>query len=128
MATFSYSTRVGALSPMPSSHEELSATTGGVISLTATKYRVVTNPTAQSGVGGTQMQPTVLASLAMVQVTANAARYTLDGTTPTTGATGTGFDAAAGDFIVLDGFEAIRLFKIIGATATATVKVCYFRL
>ena len=120
MATFSV-TGVN-LQPMAGSHESLSVTTGAVVTLTATKYISKTltgypNPTEQK----------VLAEQAFITVVTNTVRWTVDGTTPTTGATGTGHDAAAGDVIVLDGHDAILSFKVIAATGTGTLKVTYFR-
>lgn len=111
--------------PMAGSHEAISATTGGVVTLTASKYATTTVFGHNSG--GTPIPQTVIAEDALITVTGNAIRWTVDGTDPTTGATGTGHDAAVADVIILEGFDAIRRFKAIGQTGTGVLHVTYFR-
>lgn len=111
------------LQPMQGSYEEVAVSTTAV-SLSASKYKVST--VHNSSVVSHTVQNT-WAEQAFITVVSNAIRWTVDGTTPTAGATGTGHDAVANDIIVLDGSDAIRQFKAIRATADATLKVTYFR-
>lgn len=66
---------------------------------------------------------------AFVTVEDQPARYTYDGTTPTTGAAGVGHLLAAGDTLTIQGYEAISKFRIIrsGVTDSALRVTYHFR-
>lgn len=69
----------------------------------------------------------VPARAAIISVEVDSIRYTTDGTTPTTGASGVGHRANPDDVITLEGLQEIKNFKMIGETATAVVSVTYLR-
>ena len=71
----------------------------------------------------TKWQPSMIR--AFCTITGGQLNFTVDGTTPTTGATGVGHYAQAGDKLTITGEEDIRKFQCIAATATVTVACSY---
>lgn len=105
--------------------ESLSITTGAVVTLTAATYAPLPSPTPGNQVPWGRRR----ATSARIAVLTNSINFTEEGTTPVTGASGTGTGTICGtaDTITLSSFEAIAKFKAIGTTATSIIEVVYYR-
>jgi len=97
----------------------VTVTTGGVVTLDSTKYIKQT---------GTNAGSLIMAKSAFItfEVASGGLRWTIDGSTPVTGAAPKlGHLAGDGDSLVIHG-EAIRAFKVIGETGTGYIQVTYY--
>lgn len=59
-------------------------------------------------------------------VTTGAINYTVDGTTPTTTATGVGHTANIGDVLTIAGYDNISSFQAIAVTSTSSTVTCTY--
>ncbi len=107
--------------------ERLTATSGAVKTLTATKYEQSSSPVGGNQAGVFKNR----ASGAIIQLTSasGSLSFTVDGTDPTAGTTvsDVGQPVAAGDTILLETHEAIVNFKGIALSDDAIFEVWYCR-
>lgn len=98
--------------------ERLAVTNAGVVTLTAATY-------GNHAATGDNRVP---ARSAVITLETGNIRYTTDGTTPTTTATGVGHLATPVTTVTLEGLAEIKNFKMIAETVTAGVaQVTYLR-
>ena|SRR2546428_12376997 len=102
--------------------EQLSVTTAAVVTLTVATY----NPSTKVDDGTSVNQP-ANAALITQQTATNTVNFTMDGTTPTTGATGIGHTLLTNDNVVVFGLQNLKNFKMIATTGTCSVFITYFR-
>lgn len=108
--------------------EQLTVTTGAVVSLTVSKVDNVLTGTAVMTTtdGGSQGLPPFggKASAVVLTVTAANVYATFDTTTPSST---NGVNFTNGDAFLIEGYQNIKNLKMIGNGGTSTVNVTYFK-
>mgnify|MGYP003337571944 FL=1 len=112
----------------PYSTEQLSVTTGAVVTPTADKVDNVLTGTAVMTTtnGGSQGLPPQggKASAALLTFVSNGVYVTFDGTTPSSS---NGVNFTGGDMALIEGYQNVKNLKLIGNGGTCTVNVAYFK-
>ena len=112
----------------PYSTEQLSVTTGAVVTPTADKVdNVLTGTAVMTTVnGGSQGLPPQggKASAALLTFVSNGVYATFDGTTPSSS---NGVNFTGGDMALIEGYQNVKNLKLIGNGGTCTVNVAYFK-
>ncbi len=120
MPTFNMTKRVMA-------RERLTATSAGIKQLTASLYNQTASPVGGNQSGTYKRRAT--GALLMLVESTGSMHFTVEGTSPTTGATvnDIGMTAVALDAIVLESYESIVLFKGIAISSDSIFEVWYLR-
>jgi len=100
-----------------SGKRERKTVSSSAVQLTATAYTVAATA-ALNQYAMSDRKP----AAAMLQVSADAIYWTVDGSTPSASV---GFEAAVGDEIYLDSFQKIKEFRAIRKTTDAAVEALY---
>lgn len=108
--------------------EQLSVTTGAAVSPTTSKVDNTLTGTAvmTTTAGASQGLPPQggKATAALLTTVTNGVYATFDGTTPSST---NGVNIAAGDQVLIEGYQNIKNLKMIGNGGTSVVNVAYFK-